>query len=303
MVRLTANGSGHGGWLPTNERGKTRGPAFTRLAWVSSLVAILGHLPSSALAPAAAPLVEPTNRAVEEAVDLPARDREIAHLVEDLGHPQRATRLRSYQRLLQIGPPALQSLRLSGYGDNPDWRQLSHQLIVAIQDKHGIQPVRCNGLEFVPFADGLWRIPPPGSEQPITLGVKITNPSDKPLRFYLQDTIIPRLDGPDGRPISMGGGMDHIALQGWTPPLMMSAYTVSGFRAKLTRGADGKELSLEGLTDSGVFFSFRGLKPGRYYLSFLCDCSQEWGKPVEIVPTSPIPLKQILTMFLAIDIK
>jgi hypothetical protein len=304
MLRLVTNGSANGASRTMVECCSASRTAITSLAWVSCLVGLVLELPSGALAQAVVPLAEPTNRAVEEAVDLPARAREVAQLVEDLGHPQRTRRLQAYQRLLQIGPPALPNLRFSGYGDNPDWRRLSRELIVAIQDKHGIQPVRCNGLKFLPFADGVWKIPPPGGEQSIKLGVRVTNTSEKPVRFYLQDTIIPRLDGPDGRAITMFGGTDHIGLPGWTPLLAMgTSYTVSGYRAKLTRSADGKELSLQGQTDSGFFFGFGGLRPGRHYLSFLCDCSQEWGQPVEIVPSRPAPIRQTLTMFLAIEIK
>jgi hypothetical protein len=220
---------------------------------------------------------------VETAADLPARDREIAQLVEALGHEQRARREQAYKRLLQLGPRVLWYLPFAGQDTNQERGRLTRELIVAIQAKYGIQSIRHKGFEFRPFADLVWRLPPPGEERAVSLGVNITNIGDKTARFYLPDTIMPHLVDSEARPVAESGGAYHCFIRDqWSPALTPGAmHTVSGFRAKLVRSEDGKELSLEGETETGYFFAFRNLKPGRYFLSFACNCTYDSPKALE----------------------
>jgi hypothetical protein len=245
-----------------------------------------------------------------------ARGAEIAQLARDLEHTERARREEAYNRLLEIGPSVLWQLRFAAQNGNPEWRRLFFQLIGAIQDKHGIQSVRDNGLEFLPFADPVWCVPPPGGQTPIKLGVTITNVGEKAVRFCLFGTIQPHLNGPDGQSIKAGGGMEGLSLKNeWSPPLAKGQSQMgSNFRVKLCRSDNGKELWLALEDDFGKFYCFGGLKPGRYYLRFECgykcddnEMGSQGGwilKPRE-APRDGIPTwyGQTSTPFVAVEIR
>jgi hypothetical protein len=191
-------------------------------------------------------------------------------LLRQLGHPKEEMRTRAYKQLLAIGPPVIWQLYFAPSNGNAHMARLKGDLLADIQARHGIQPSRANGLEFRPFADLVWKIPAPGKEQLIDFGLKITNVGDKTVRFYLLDTVMPFLDGPNLEDVAGGGGRDGLPAKSYsTDPLKKGqSYTVSGFRAKLCRSADGKEVWVKGLDESSYFFRWEGLKPGRYYLSF-----------------------------------
>jgi hypothetical protein len=45
-----------------------------------------------------------------------------------------------------------------------------------------------------------------GTCTPVKVQLRITNETDKPLRFGRFDTIFPRMNGPDGKPLHPDGG-------------------------------------------------------------------------------------------------
>jgi hypothetical protein len=270
MRKFTAGAAGDDSRERDNHGKKWR-RAVLRGVGGCSLLALFALCLAPPAGQAVAPPTEPSRLWRVAGEGLLDYDEAIVRVVRDLGHENRAKRTEAYNKLLKIGPRAIYQIRHGAKNDNPEWRRLAYKFFSAIQDKHGILATRHNGLEFLPFADLVWRIPLRGKEQPIKFGVKITNVAEKPVIFYLLDTVIPHLQGPDGLPVKVYGGRDGLALNNYdSPPLTKGkSYTVAHFRAKLCLSEDGRELRLKGKDPSSLAFSFP-VKRGRYYLWFAC---------------------------------
>ena len=218
---------------------------------------------------------------------VPGSPQEIDHLHDELGHADEDRRERAYGRLLKIGPPALlHDLTARKFGapvqvfflprgtaGDPNRVRLTFRLIEEIQKKHGPQAIRHGGLAFTGFGDQVWKIPPPGGETKLELGVKITNVGKTPIRFFKSGFSIPTLVRADGVVLDCGTLLNgFVVLKEPFSPLLATGETYSQtiVLAKICRSPDGKDVRLQGYLKYGALFDYQGLTPGRYYLSHCC---------------------------------
>jgi hypothetical protein len=201
---------------------------------------------------------------------------ELVDLIQKLGDKDTSVREPAHKKLLKVGPRALHQFRFSGLQNDPVWRRSVFDLFDAIQKQYGIQSNLENGVEFLPFADSVWKIPPARRQSSVKFGVKLTNLRDTRVCFCLFDFVQPFLVGPDGQPVKRYGGRDHVVVHNyWSPTLGTGeTYSVDSFQANLRTSAGGKTC-LEGETKSGWSFGFDDLKPGTYYLWFGCVYESE----------------------------
>lgn len=219
------------------------------------------------------------NTADDSLQDAEARTIEIGRIVDDLYYGDRSVRARARNRLKIIGPRALLCLHNLPATATQAHHELTRELAVEIQDKQGAYPSRANGLDFLAQSDRIWRIPPPGLETPIHLGISVTNTRESVVRFedlYLTVSLI----SPDGqRILGNWDGPWGCRTKGLnSPPLKYGEkYTGIGISATLHRSADGKDVWLEGKC-CDLNFTFRDLKPGLYYLDISCTSLQSGAK-------------------------
>jgi RNA polymerase sigma factor (sigma-70 family) len=123
---------------------------------------------------------------------------------------------------------------------------------------------RAGGAEFQLVAEGQVRIPATGDNRPLAIALRIKNVSDKPLVFY--NTVRFTLTTPDGKPLPMQGGRDgkRVAAPLTVAPgkeIMLAQF------ATLQWLRDGKQLVLHGQDDTGFFWAYEDVAPGRFLLS------------------------------------
>jgi RNA polymerase sigma factor (sigma-70 family) len=151
--------------------------------------------------------------------------------------------------------------------------------------------VRVNGVDCSAFVDKQVRVPAVGTIWPATktdpwldLGLRVANASDKPIVIY--DKLIRySVSLPDGTPLRMAGGTDEGSrMNPWTiEPGKEMALLGHSF---LQWTPEGKTLALYGQENTdfyrGVYWSFEGLKPGKYLLSaeYTLTKSPDPAKPV-----------------------
>jgi hypothetical protein len=197
----------------------------------------------------------------------------ILRLLKQLGDPKASTRATAYRELLRIGPPVTAlTLRREWLGNDLRALPLLLKLLADIQSKHGIQPTRVNGLEFLPIMDLTWRAPAPGSTRDIKMALKLTNRRSTKLYLALFNKVSVTVGTPKGKSLQVSGGRDspgHWGGQNTGPLSQGQSYTVSLFAAKLCRSADGKDLWLQGEDGWIGFFKYNELKLGRYFVRFM----------------------------------
>jgi hypothetical protein len=249
--------------------------ALKGLASVSCLAALLVSLPPRPSASAADSGVGP---AADGATRLAVSRKEVEQLLLDLESSERVKRERAFDRLVQVEPPVrVEELESLWQHENVDVRRVTLRLIAALQEKHGVNSVRVNGLEFLPCVDLVWRMSSAGDEKPIKLDLKITNVGKKTVRYF--DFGMPgfRLWDADGECLRYFSGADGFSpnVNCYSLPLKKGESRTTSRLLKestLRRSIDGKKLDLVVRDGTGMFHSFSDLKPGRYYLSFECSC-------------------------------
>jgi hypothetical protein len=222
---------------------------------------------------------------------------DIVKLFKQLGNSDSHKAARAYSNLLKIGPPVLQGQwqAWEWVGNNSNAFQSHLQVISKIQARHGIQPVRVNGLEFLPITDLVWRKPPPGKSQQIKLEIKVTNYAKKATGILLLTDDWFELHGHNYQRLERGGGTDHFPVGAFTklPALPKGrSFTVTCPIATLSTSKNGKDLLLQG-QDNCSFFYYNGLKPGLYFISFeipiYCQPADD-GKPLLMGIALPFPI-------------
>jgi hypothetical protein len=129
------------------------------------------------------------------------------------------------------------------------------------------KPVRVAGVDFQAVVEKKHLVVERGVERFIDLGLRLTNHSDKTLKFNLADTIRPVLKSADGTSIKASGGRRET-----TPvaPVVLApgkSETVHwGARAELL--PDGKSFRLSWTDGTGMHWWFNSGAAGRYLLSF-----------------------------------
>lgn len=201
----------------------------------------------------------------------------IAGLRSDLWGPDPAKRKRAYDHFLEVGPSVFNNLLYPGEPASEDLRKLYFQLVIAIKEKHGIQPVRSYGMNFLTEVPPVLHIPPVGWMHHFSCGLKVTNPGEKKIRFFHYLNVWPVcLIDSKGHHIAMHGGCDHsVPNDCYSDPLEKGQSCFVDFRGVLFWSEDGKDLTLS-LEDNGTYFyNFKGLKPGRYCIWFDCQLAPE----------------------------
>jgi RNA polymerase sigma factor (sigma-70 family) len=134
-----------------------------------------------------------------------------------------------------------------------------------------------NGVEFRAYAPKECPTPAAGESQPVELGLRITNTTDKPLTFKMFDATWPTLKTADGKELKMSGGRDVTRPY---PPLTVEAGKSADVprpgRLEWPKGGPG--LRLSGTDPSGFLWQFDGLRPGKYLLSFRYEYESDDGK-------------------------
>jgi len=205
-------------------------------------------------------------------------EEDIKRLLIHLAHPDKSVRSKAYRRLLEIGPRAITTQLDATKQLDFNVRYWCFRkglptylrLVKEIQSKYGIQPVRMNGLEFLPVTNSVWTMPPAGKSKNIRVGLKITNTGDPKLKIHPFNTISFALYDDKGNCQISEGGRDF-------PPAWMSSeapvlckgrnFIVISPNTNLSRSQDGKRLTLRG-DDGWVTFVYPELGPGQYYLVF-----------------------------------
>ncbi|WP_083625002.1 hypothetical protein [Planktothrix serta] len=112
-------------------------------------------------------------------------------------------------------------------------------------------------------------IPPnrPDAQIPVQLGLRITNQSQKPVRFTRYDTLFPLLLEPNGQRLQLGGGRNWSASPGVSDcPLLQPQESVTFFLDARLFWQDNL-LRLEWADGFGGIWFFDDLKPGTYRIA------------------------------------
>jgi hypothetical protein len=128
-----------------------------------------------------------------------------------------------------------------------------------------------NGVRFeILVPDRVWTIPEKSAGRTaIRLALRITNKTDKPLRFSGYETLIPEVVRADGKELCRGGGDEpgpvnpepFLGKETDYPLLLPGASTTFSIATRLSWR--GGQLHF-GLHESAVLADFNGLEPGRY---------------------------------------
>ena len=166
--------------------------------------------------------------------------------------------------LMEIGPPAVSSLRRALKSEDADVRARVELLLRAIPDAQGEV---VDGARFRLVTDHLWIIPDHGDERAITLSLEITNVAPQKQRFHLLDTVYVVLRDRVGNVLRLDGGRFHLLNRGaCTPPLAQGeSYRIDYLDAKLCWDRQGK-LRLQGQDGFGGVWFYTDLSPGHYWL-------------------------------------
>lgn len=127
--------------------------------------------------------------------------------------------------------------------------------------------VEKDGVHFEVLApDRTWPIPKnqPGIQAPVNLGLRISNKTNKPLRFSRFDTLWVEMVRPDGKSLRRGGGRDGTFGKVEADcPLVKPGESVT-FIIDAALFWQGNELRLSGSDGFGGLWLLHDLKPGPY---------------------------------------
>jgi uncharacterized protein (TIGR03067 family) len=146
--------------------------------------------------------------------------------------------------------------------------EAAFEIVAVKEDRQNV--IEKDGVRFeilVPDRD--WPIPEnrDGARAPIKLGLRITNKTDKPLRFTRFDTLFPEMTGPNGKPLSRSGGRNEtLPMKESDCPLVKPGERVT-FDIDAHLFWQGGKLRFGGSDGFGGVWGFADeLKPGRYRL-------------------------------------
>jgi hypothetical protein len=165
---------------------------------------------------------------------------QIIRVLVDLCGNNPARSANALRRMKEIGLPAIRAA-VEWLG-NPKVAAHVLPLIIQMQNKSGLQPVRENGLEFVVVTDPVWRLPAAGKETTINLAVKITGRDKEPVYMPLCYAFCCNVKREGyGELKLIGGGHDHFVFGRRTPALRNGKSFTEPIRLKVSRSKDGKQ--------------------------------------------------------------
>jgi hypothetical protein len=195
-------------------------------------------------------------------VDAKLIDR-IERLVGELGDPQFAVREAATNGLMEIGPPAVGSLRRALKSEDAEVRARAQLLLRAIPDAQGEV---VDGVRLRLSSEQLWIIPKHGDKRDITISLEITNLAPQKRRFSLLDAVCIVLRDRTGNLPLQGGRSALLNRASYTPSLAQGeSYRIDYLDAKLFWDRDGK-VRLQGKDGFGGVWYYTELSPGSYWL-------------------------------------
>ena len=190
---------------------------------------------------------------------------EITKLVEQLGEKSFDAREAAAKRLVEIGLAALPQLRKALEHREAEVRRRCLSLIEEIEKRNQLKTV--NGVEFRMLASPVWKLPKPGGQTKVTLGLRFTNRGEKAVYFYLVDTVSIKLSGDKAGEIRLEGGRNSPSgLPIVSPALKKGESFTSLYRdAKLRWEKDGTSVRFVYVDRAPrEYWCFPSLSPGKY---------------------------------------
>lgn len=164
--------------------------------------------------------------------------------------------------------------------------------------------VREKGAEFAILTAPVWPVPAKGKETPVTLGVKITNHNDGPMRFNRFDTVTVILKTADGKWVERSGGRNGTLRVKPVTVGKDESYTLE-FPGHLAWAKDGT-LRLEWSEPGGGTWQFLNLKAGKFTLEITYENTPDlarWVADEETDKTAPSFWFGKAAMELAVEIR
>lgn len=131
------------------------------------------------------------------------------------------------------------------------------------------EPAMVGGLRFSVVTQQQWKFrSSPGTEETVTVHLKVSNPADSGMFFPTFDSFTPVLTGPDGNPVAFSGGRDATKI---TPCIFIAGHKdwsiMSGARLKTEAIKGGTRMVFEFSDGTGTILR-APVTPGEWKLSF-----------------------------------
>ncbi len=163
--------------------------------------------------------------------------------------------------------------------------------------------VRAAGADFQALADSPCRIPSPVERFSAHLGLRITNRGDKDLLFDPRGVGLfhENMKTVDGRPLRYGGGSDGTFI---TRPVPVGARKSHLFliRGQTEWVRSSEPMRLSGFIGAGdSFWSYQGIPPGKYHLTFDYAVGPQPLRPAETYWTGRVRSGAVTIEFVQSD--
>ena len=236
------------------------------------------------------------------------RDRVLENLDEG-GSASHDRREAAYQRLWEIGRPALGFVSSMARFDRERRWEIASRFCRGMQEEHGVVPVRGDGIEVQPVVALVWDGPSAGCKTPVRLALKVTNVGPKPISFYRVGPITPFITTGDGVWQALRGLNRDSVIVPAEPFASLEpgrAFTHDAGTVELHAAEDGKNFSVTIYDATGGWGGVSGLKRGRNYVSFAVECSgsfkQSWWAGVKKDP-HPVWFGEVYSALVCIEIR
>jgi hypothetical protein len=221
---------------------------------------------------------------------------EIQGLIPSLSDRKFAVREAASKRLIEFGMDAIPELQKGQTSPDPEIRKRSRKIIQEIERLNNV----VNGAEFRVVTEPVWRIPKPGEETKIKIGILFKNRTkEERLVFYLVDKIHPILRDSNGQTIKLEGGRNGIYM---TTNRILSLQPEESYEflypdARLSWANQGKELGLYLISSGFEWLYVPGLSSGHYSISFRYENTDvppvegDWWVGEAITPPVKVEIK------------
>jgi hypothetical protein len=207
-----------------------------------------------------------TSEQKADAAAVPIADMQA--LISSLGHRKFTVREAASKRLTGLGMGAIPELQKAQRSADAEIRKRSREIIQEIERLNHV----VNGAEFRVVAEPVWRVPKPGEETKIKIGIRFKNRSKEKLVFYLAPIIAiqPILVSSNGQTIRIEGGENGNPITTYWSPCLdpEESYEFLYPDACLSWANQGKELRLYLINSPGAELYFPELSSGSCSISF-----------------------------------
>lgn len=263
-------------WAVRPSAGPRRLVRYFSLGCLAVLVGTAVLVGPSGVGPWSLPLA--AEGPLPEPPPVPVDPERVVELYRRLEDPDEAARDRAYRTLLRMGPRLREHhfwAKSRAKLTSPQALRQAFQLYRAIQKKYGIPPTRRNGLEFLPFGDFDWRVPP-GECRELKLGLEIRNVSGRPIRVPTPGAVQMYLSETDRKCFGFTGvirASDRSGLRRTEGVVIDKGQSLrlEEFGGWLWRRVGESAATFESkdrYPPTSYPFAFKPLAPGSYYLNF-----------------------------------